>query len=159
MTQEQIQRTGLVTVGDLINNMSSAGSPAFSKGGAQARTARTAASTPADLPIDCFFHVRGNQSFSPPPSIRLGTPGPRMTHMHAGYLPLIAEYRTVKGDFSAVPNVSTHLHNDDRIFIGFIGKKNVQMLLCCPGSYASVIKMLKAFVRSPQATLFVAAVL
>ncbi|WP_312549139.1 TonB-dependent receptor domain-containing protein [Massilia sp.] len=34
MTQEQIQRTGLVTVGDIINNMSSAGSPAFSKGGA-----------------------------------------------------------------------------------------------------------------------------
>ena len=34
MTQEQIQKTGLVTVGDVINNMSSAGSPAFSKGGA-----------------------------------------------------------------------------------------------------------------------------
>ena len=34
MTQEQIQKTGLVTVGDIINNMSSAGSPAFSKGGA-----------------------------------------------------------------------------------------------------------------------------
>jgi iron complex outermembrane receptor protein len=34
MTQEQIQKTGLVTVGDVINNMSSAGSPSFSKGGA-----------------------------------------------------------------------------------------------------------------------------
>ncbi|MFC5458307.1 TonB-dependent receptor domain-containing protein [Massilia niabensis] len=34
MTQAQIQATGLVTVGDIINNMSSAGSPAFSKGGA-----------------------------------------------------------------------------------------------------------------------------
>jgi iron complex outermembrane receptor protein len=34
MTQEQIQKTGLVTVGDIINNLSSAGSPAFSKGGA-----------------------------------------------------------------------------------------------------------------------------
>jgi iron complex outermembrane receptor protein len=34
MTQEQIQKTGLVTVGDIINNMTSAGSPAFSKGGA-----------------------------------------------------------------------------------------------------------------------------
>jgi iron complex outermembrane recepter protein len=33
-TQEQIQKTGLVTVGDIINNLSSAGSPAFSKGGA-----------------------------------------------------------------------------------------------------------------------------
>jgi iron complex outermembrane receptor protein len=33
MTQEQIQKTGLVTVGDLINNLSSAGSPDFSKGG------------------------------------------------------------------------------------------------------------------------------
>ncbi|MCC2954273.1 TonB-dependent receptor [Massilia sp. IC2-477] len=33
MTQEQIQKTGLVTVGDIIANMSSAGSPAFSKGG------------------------------------------------------------------------------------------------------------------------------
>jgi iron complex outermembrane receptor protein len=32
MTQEQIQKTGLVTVGDLINNLSSAGTPAFSKG-------------------------------------------------------------------------------------------------------------------------------
>ncbi|KFI07276.1 TonB-dependent receptor domain-containing protein [Massilia sp. BSC265] len=34
MTQEQIQKSGLVTVGDIIANMSSAGSPAFSKGGA-----------------------------------------------------------------------------------------------------------------------------
>ena len=34
MTQEQIQKTGLITVGDIINNLSSAGSPAFSKGGA-----------------------------------------------------------------------------------------------------------------------------
>jgi len=34
MTQEQIQKTGLVTVGDIINNLSSAGSPDFSKGGA-----------------------------------------------------------------------------------------------------------------------------
>ncbi len=34
MTQEQIQKTGLVTVGDIINNLSSAGSPSFSKGGA-----------------------------------------------------------------------------------------------------------------------------
>src|SRR5205823_2272910 len=33
MTQEQIQKTGLVTVGDLINNLSSADSPDFSKGG------------------------------------------------------------------------------------------------------------------------------
>jgi iron complex outermembrane receptor protein len=33
MTQEQIQKTGLVTVGDIINNLSSAGSPDFSKGG------------------------------------------------------------------------------------------------------------------------------
>jgi iron complex outermembrane receptor protein len=33
MTQEQIQKTGLVTVGDILNNMSSAGSPDFSKGG------------------------------------------------------------------------------------------------------------------------------
>jgi iron complex outermembrane receptor protein len=32
MTQEQIQKSGLVTVGDIINNMSSAGTPAFSKG-------------------------------------------------------------------------------------------------------------------------------
>jgi iron complex outermembrane receptor protein len=32
MTQEQIQKTGLVTVGDIINNLSSAGTPAFSKG-------------------------------------------------------------------------------------------------------------------------------
>jgi iron complex outermembrane recepter protein len=32
MTQAQIQATGLVTVGDIINNMSVAGSPAFSKG-------------------------------------------------------------------------------------------------------------------------------
>jgi iron complex outermembrane receptor protein len=34
VTQEQIQKTGLVTVGDIINNLSSAGSPDFSKGGA-----------------------------------------------------------------------------------------------------------------------------
>ena len=33
VTQEQIQKSGLVTVGDVINNMSSAGSPSFSKGG------------------------------------------------------------------------------------------------------------------------------
>jgi iron complex outermembrane receptor protein len=32
MTQEQIQKTGLITVGDLINNLSAAGTPAFSKG-------------------------------------------------------------------------------------------------------------------------------
>lgn len=32
MTQEQIQKTGLITVGDIINNMSVAGTPAFSKG-------------------------------------------------------------------------------------------------------------------------------
>jgi len=32
MTQEQIQKTGLVTVGDILNNMSAAGTPAFSKG-------------------------------------------------------------------------------------------------------------------------------
>jgi iron complex outermembrane receptor protein len=34
MTQEQIQKTGLVTVGDILNNMAAAGSPDFSKGGA-----------------------------------------------------------------------------------------------------------------------------
>jgi iron complex outermembrane receptor protein len=33
MTQEQIQKTGLVTVGDILNKLSSAGSPDFSKGG------------------------------------------------------------------------------------------------------------------------------
>jgi iron complex outermembrane receptor protein len=33
MTQEQIQKTGLVTVGDILNNLSSAGTPDFSKGG------------------------------------------------------------------------------------------------------------------------------
>jgi iron complex outermembrane receptor protein len=33
VTQEQIQKTGLVTVGDIINNLSSASSPDFSKGG------------------------------------------------------------------------------------------------------------------------------
>jgi len=33
MTQEQIQKTGLVTVGDIINNLASAGTPDFSKGG------------------------------------------------------------------------------------------------------------------------------
>jgi iron complex outermembrane receptor protein len=32
MTQEQIQKTGLITVGDIINNLSAAGTPAFSKG-------------------------------------------------------------------------------------------------------------------------------
>jgi iron complex outermembrane receptor protein len=32
MSQEQIQKTGLVTVGDILNKMSSAGTPAFSKG-------------------------------------------------------------------------------------------------------------------------------
>jgi iron complex outermembrane receptor protein len=32
MTQEQIQKTGLVTVGDIVNNLTSAGTPAFSKG-------------------------------------------------------------------------------------------------------------------------------
>jgi len=32
MTQEQIQKTGLVTVGDIINNLSAAGTPAFSRG-------------------------------------------------------------------------------------------------------------------------------
>ncbi|MCA1245988.1 TonB-dependent siderophore receptor [Massilia sp. MS-15] len=33
MTQEQIQKTGLITVGDVLNQLSSAGSPDFSKGG------------------------------------------------------------------------------------------------------------------------------
>ncbi|WP_075794897.1 TonB-dependent receptor plug domain-containing protein [Massilia putida] len=32
ITQDQIQKTGLVTVGDIINNLSAAGTPAFSKG-------------------------------------------------------------------------------------------------------------------------------
>jgi iron complex outermembrane receptor protein len=32
VTQEQIQKTGLVTVGDIINNLSAAGTPAFSRG-------------------------------------------------------------------------------------------------------------------------------
>jgi iron complex outermembrane receptor protein len=32
MTQEQIQKTGLVTVGDIVNNLTSSGTPAFSKG-------------------------------------------------------------------------------------------------------------------------------
>ncbi|MCS0629804.1 TonB-dependent receptor [Telluria mixta] len=32
LTQDQIQKTGLVTVGDIINNLSAAGTPAFSKG-------------------------------------------------------------------------------------------------------------------------------
>ncbi|GAB3415269.1 TonB-dependent receptor [Massilia agilis] len=32
MTQEQIQKSGLITVGDIVNNLSSAGTPAFSKG-------------------------------------------------------------------------------------------------------------------------------
>jgi iron complex outermembrane receptor protein len=33
MTQDQIQKSGLVTVGDILNNLSSAGAPDFSKGG------------------------------------------------------------------------------------------------------------------------------
>jgi iron complex outermembrane receptor protein len=33
MSQEQIQKSGLITVGDILNNLSSAGSPDFSKGG------------------------------------------------------------------------------------------------------------------------------
>jgi iron complex outermembrane receptor protein len=33
MTQQQIQKTGLVTVGDILNRLSSAGSPDFSRGG------------------------------------------------------------------------------------------------------------------------------
>eukprot|EP01114_Cavostelium_apophysatum_P024322 TRINITY_DN9481_c0_g1_i1.p2 TRINITY_DN9481_c0_g1~~TRINITY_DN9481_c0_g1_i1.p2 ORF type:complete len:963 (+),score=218.51 TRINITY_DN9481_c0_g1_i1:101-2989(+) len=33
MTSEQIQKTGLITVGDVLNQLSSAGSPDFSKGG------------------------------------------------------------------------------------------------------------------------------
>jgi iron complex outermembrane receptor protein len=33
MTQEQIQKTGLITVGDILNTLSSAGSPDFSRGG------------------------------------------------------------------------------------------------------------------------------
>ncbi len=33
MNQEQIQKSGLITVGDVLNNLSSAGSPDFSKGG------------------------------------------------------------------------------------------------------------------------------
>jgi iron complex outermembrane recepter protein len=32
MTQEQIQKSGLITVGDIVNNLSSTGTPAFSKG-------------------------------------------------------------------------------------------------------------------------------
>jgi iron complex outermembrane receptor protein len=32
LTQDQIQKTGLATVGDIINNLSAAGTPAFSKG-------------------------------------------------------------------------------------------------------------------------------
>jgi iron complex outermembrane receptor protein len=32
MTQEQIQKTGLITVGDIVNSMSVTGTPAFSKG-------------------------------------------------------------------------------------------------------------------------------
>jgi iron complex outermembrane receptor protein len=32
ITQDQIQKTGLVTVGDILNNLSAAGTPAFSKG-------------------------------------------------------------------------------------------------------------------------------
>ncbi|MBQ5947094.1 TonB-dependent receptor domain-containing protein [Massilia sp. ST3] len=34
MSQEQIQKTGLVTVGDILNNLSSAGAPDFSRSGA-----------------------------------------------------------------------------------------------------------------------------
>jgi iron complex outermembrane receptor protein len=34
MTQEQIQKSGLVTVGDILNQMSSAGTPEFDRGGA-----------------------------------------------------------------------------------------------------------------------------
>src|SRR5438067_5924976 len=33
MTQEQIQKTGLVTVGDILNQLSSAGTPDFDRGG------------------------------------------------------------------------------------------------------------------------------
>src|SRR5213082_3461645 len=33
MTQEQIQKSGLVTVGDVLNQLSSAGTPAFDRGG------------------------------------------------------------------------------------------------------------------------------
>ncbi|MFC0251101.1 TonB-dependent receptor domain-containing protein [Massilia consociata] len=33
MSQEQIQKTGLVTVGDILNNLSSAGAPGFSRSG------------------------------------------------------------------------------------------------------------------------------
>jgi iron complex outermembrane receptor protein len=33
MTQEQIQKTGLITVGDILNQLSSAGTPDFSRGG------------------------------------------------------------------------------------------------------------------------------
>jgi iron complex outermembrane receptor protein len=33
ITQDQIQKTGLITVGDILNQLSSAGSPDFSKGG------------------------------------------------------------------------------------------------------------------------------
>jgi len=32
LTQDQLQKTGLVTVGDILNNLSAAGTPAFSKG-------------------------------------------------------------------------------------------------------------------------------
>jgi len=32
VTQEQIQKSGLITVGDILNNLSAAGTPAFSKG-------------------------------------------------------------------------------------------------------------------------------
>jgi iron complex outermembrane receptor protein len=34
MSQEQIQKSGLITVGDILNNLTSAGAPDFSKGGA-----------------------------------------------------------------------------------------------------------------------------
>ena len=34
MTQEQIQKSGLITVGDILNQLSSAGTPDFSRGGA-----------------------------------------------------------------------------------------------------------------------------
>jgi iron complex outermembrane receptor protein len=47
VTQEQIQKTGLVTVGDLINNLSSAGSPDFSKGGALVSNAENGGQYPS----------------------------------------------------------------------------------------------------------------
>jgi iron complex outermembrane receptor protein len=47
VTQEQIQKTGLVTVGDLINNLSSAGSPDFSRGSALASNAEAGGQYPS----------------------------------------------------------------------------------------------------------------